>query len=108
MDLYSALQYALFLVIVTALVRPLGQYLERVFSRKATALDRVCIPVERLIYRITQLDPNLEMTSAEYTTCFVFFGLAGTLLLYFILRLQTVLPWFFPSTRPRRFHRIWL
>ncbi len=29
--------------------------------------------------------------------CFVFFGLAGTLLLYLILRLQTFLPWFFPQ-----------
>ena len=97
MDPYSALQYALFLVIVTALVQPLGEYLERVFSRKTTALDRVCLPLERLIYRITKVDPNVEMTSSEYTTCFVFFGLAGTILLYFILRVQTVLPWFFPQ-----------
>src|ERR1700680_69216 len=97
MDLYSALQYALFLIIVTALVQPLGEYLERVFSRKATALDQLCLPVERLIYRITKVDPNVEMTGAEYATCFVFLGLAGTLLLYFILRLQTFLPWFFPQ-----------
>jgi K+-transporting ATPase ATPase A chain len=97
MDLYSALQYALFLIIVTALVEPLGAYLERVFSRKTTALDRLCLPVEQLIYRITKVDPNAEMTSGEYATCFVFFGLAGTILLYFILRLQTFLPWFFPQ-----------
>jgi K+-transporting ATPase ATPase A chain len=97
MDPYSALQYALFLVIVTALVEPLGKYLERVFCRKTTALDRLCLPVERLIYRVTHVDPNLEMTSAEYATCFVFFGLAGTFLLYFILRMQTVLPWYFPQ-----------
>jgi potassium-transporting ATPase potassium-binding subunit len=97
MDLYSALQYALFLVIVTALVQPLGGYLERVFSGKTTALDRVCLPLERLIYCIARVDPSAEMPSAEYATCFVFFGLAGTLLLYFILRLQTFLPWFFPK-----------
>jgi potassium-transporting ATPase potassium-binding subunit len=97
MDPYSALQYALFPVIVTALVQPLGEYLERVFSRKTTALDRLCLPLERLVYRITQVDPNLEMTSAEYTTCLVFFGLGGTLLLYFVLRMQTVFPWFFPQ-----------
>jgi K+-transporting ATPase ATPase A chain len=96
-DLYSAIQYLLFVAIVTALVKPLGGYMERVFSRTRTVLDRVCLPVERLIYRITAVDPNVEMTGKEYATCFVLFGFAGTLLLYAILRLQPFLPWFFPQ-----------
>ena len=64
MDFYSAIQYMLFVVIVTALVRPLGGYMERVFSRKRTVLDRFCLPVERLIYRITAVDPEAEMTGS--------------------------------------------
>jgi potassium-transporting ATPase potassium-binding subunit len=80
-DLYSAIQYVLFVVIVTALVKPLGGYMERVFSRKRTLLDRFCLPVERLIYRITFVAPDAEMTGKEYATCFVLFGLTGTLLL---------------------------
>ncbi|MGB7821008.1 MAG: potassium-transporting ATPase subunit KdpA [Candidatus Sulfotelmatobacter sp.] len=87
----------LFVAIVTILVKPLGGYLERVFSRQRTVLDRLCLPVERLIYRITAVDPNLEMTGKEYATCFVFFGFAGTVLLYAILRMQQFLPWFFPQ-----------
>src|ERR1035437_6210783 len=70
--------------------------MERVFSRKQTALDRLCLPVERLIYRITAVDPDVEMSGKEYATCFVLFGLTGTLLLYAILRIQQFLPWFFP------------
>ena len=97
MDLYSAIQYLLFLAIVTALVMPLGAYMDRVFSKQHTALDWLCLPVERLIYRITAVDPDVEMTGKEYATCFVFFGLAGTLLLYAILRMQQFLPWFFPQ-----------
>ena len=97
MDLYSAIQYALFLAIVTVLVRPLGGYMERVFSRQRTFLDRICLPVEWLIYRITAVDPNVEMTGKEYATCLVLFSLAGTLLLYVILRTQQFLPWFFPQ-----------
>jgi K+-transporting ATPase ATPase A chain len=96
-DFYSAAQYLLFLVIVTVLVKPLGGYMDRVFSRQRTALDRLCLPVERLIYRITFVDPDVEMTGKEYATSFVLFGLAGTLLLYAILRMQQVLPWFFPQ-----------
>ncbi len=97
MDLYSAIQYGLFLAVVTLLVEPLGGYVERVFSRKRTALDRFFLPVERLLYRITAVDPDVEMTGKEYATCFVLFGFAGTLLLYGILRMQQFLPWFFPQ-----------
>lgn len=95
MDLFSAIQYLLFLAIVTALVKPLGGYMERVFSRKHTHLDRLCLPVERLIYRISAVDSDVEMTGKEYATCFILFGLAGTVLLYGILRVQQFLPWFF-------------
>jgi len=96
-DLYSAIQYVLFVAIVTILVKPLGGYMERVFSRKRTVLDRLCLPVERLVYRITAVDSNVEMTGREYAQCFVLFGFGGTLLLYAILRMQQFLPWFFPQ-----------
>jgi len=96
-DFYSAIQYLLFAAIVTALVKPLGGYMERVFSRQQTALDRLCLPLERLIYRATAVDPDVEMTGKQYATCFVLFGFAGTLLLYAILRVQQFLPWFFPQ-----------
>ena len=97
MDLYSAAQYLLFLIIVTALVKPLGGYMERIFSRKPTKLDRICLPVERIIYRITFVDPDREMTGREYAVCFILFGFVGTFFLYFILRTQQFLPWFFPQ-----------
>ncbi|MGB8115906.1 MAG: potassium-transporting ATPase subunit KdpA, partial [Candidatus Sulfotelmatobacter sp.] len=96
-DFYSAAQYFLFLVIVTVLVKPLGGYMDRVFSRQQTVLDRFCLPVERLIYRITFVGADVEMNGKEYATCFVIFGLAGTLLLYAILRMQQFLPCFFPQ-----------
>jgi K+-transporting ATPase ATPase A chain len=94
-DLFSATQYLLFLAIVTALVKPLGGYMEWVFSGKRTALDLLCLPIERLIYRVAGVNPDVEMTGKEYATCFVLFGLVGTLLLYGILRMQQFFPWFF-------------
>ena len=97
MDLYSAAQYLLFLIIVTALVKPLGGYMERVFSRQPTLLDRALLPIERALYRVTAVDPAAEMTGKEYAICFLLFSLAGTFLLYAILRLQQFLPWFYPQ-----------
>jgi K+-transporting ATPase ATPase A chain len=93
----NAAQYVAFLAIVTALVRPLGRYLERVFARAPTALDPLMAPLERAIHRWTWVDPAVEMTAAEYSASFVLFGLAGTLALFAILRLQQFLPWYFPE-----------
>ena len=97
MSFANVAQYAVFIALVTALVRPIGGYLERVFSGAPTAVDRLLLPLERSIYRLTRVDPHAEMSAAEYSVSFVLFGLVGTLLLYGILRLQRWLPWFFPE-----------
>ena len=97
MNVYSAVQYLLFVVIVTVCVKPLGGYMHRVYSGRRTALDRLCRPVERWIYRLAGVDPALEMTAAQYTIAFIVFGCIGTLFLYMILRLQSFLPWFYPT-----------
>jgi K+-transporting ATPase ATPase A chain len=89
--------YAVFVLIVTACVRPLGGYIERVFAREPTALDRACRPVERVLYRLTGVDSTREMPPGEYSLYFVLFGLTGAILLYAILRLQSLLPWVFPA-----------
>lgn len=93
----SAVQYLLFLSIVTALVKPLGSYMEKVFARKRSALDGLCSPVERAIYRVCRIDPNREMSATEYASSFILFGLVSTLSLFAVLRLQHFLPWFYPS-----------
>jgi len=97
MNLYSLLQYLLFLAIITALVKPLGGYMERVFSGKRTMLDRLCLPVERLVYRAAGVDPARQMTFVEYAACFVLFGLSSTLALYAIVRFEKFLPWFYSA-----------
>jgi len=97
MSLSSVVQYLVFVVILTLCVRPLGGYMDRVFSRRRTLLDPVWAPVERGIYRLSGVDPAVEMSARQYATCFVIFGLVCTLALYIILRFQRFLPWFFPQ-----------
>ncbi len=97
MNVYSAAQYLAFVVVVTLFVKPLGGYMNRVFSRRKTAMDSLWVPVERWIYRFTGVDPAVEMSAGQYAACFVVFGLVCTLLLYAILRFQRYLPWFFPG-----------
>jgi potassium-transporting ATPase potassium-binding subunit len=73
MNLSSAMQYLPFLGIVTTLVKPLGGYMERVFSGKRTALDRLCRPVERLIYRVGGVDSSQEMNRFQVRDVLSFF-----------------------------------
>jgi K+-transporting ATPase A subunit len=97
MGLWSLLQYVLFLLVVAVLVKPVGGYLARVFNGEKTALDFALLPVERLIHKVARVDPEQEMDWKTYAISFVCSGLAGTLLVYAILRAQQFLPWSFPS-----------
>jgi K+-transporting ATPase ATPase A chain len=93
----NLLQYGFFLAVVAVLVKPLGGYMARVFEGQPTFLDRVLRPFERLLYRLTGIEPGVEMDWKQYAFAFVIFGLVGTVLLYAILRLQRFLPWFYPA-----------
>src|SRR5579859_6790685 len=92
MPVANVLQYALFLLIVTALVPPAGAYLWRVFEGRHTWLDPGLRPVERAIYRLTGVDPSDQMDWRTYAACFVGFTVVGSVLLFVILLFQSALP----------------
>ena len=96
----SAVQYGVFLLIVTLLVKPVGAYLARVFNGEPTWLDPVLRPLERTVYRLAGVDPGVEMDWKRYASSFLTFGLGGTLLLYVLLRLQPLFHTFDPIYRP--------
>ena len=75
----SLFQCGLFLAVVAVLRKPLGGYMTRVFNRERTFLDPLLCPVERLIYHLTGVSPDLEMDWKGYSTSFILFGLVGTL-----------------------------
>lgn len=96
MILSTVALYTVFLLIVLVLVKPLGGYMARVFAGQKTWLDPALRPVERGIYALCRIDAEREMTAREYAIAFVLFSLAGTLLLFAILRLQAFLPFYDP------------
>src|SRR5215468_437543 len=100
MDLYAVLQYGVFLLIVIALVYPVGGYLTRVFGRESTWLDPGLRPLERVFYRLAGIDAHHEMDWKEYASAFMVFSLAGTILLYALLRIQPFLHTFDPVYHP--------
>ncbi|MCM3869979.1 MAG: potassium-transporting ATPase subunit KdpA [Pyrinomonadaceae bacterium] len=78
------------------LIKPVGGYMTRVFEGNRTWLDFLLRPVERLIYKLARVDSSLEMDWKQYAVSFVLFSLFGTVLLYLILRLQYLLPFYDP------------
>jgi hypothetical protein len=46
----------------------------RVFEGQPTCFDRVLLPVERLIYRLTGIEPGAEMDWKEYALAFIVFA----------------------------------
>ncbi len=92
MTLNGWIQIALYCAVVLALVKPLGLYMTRVFNGERTFLTPVLAPVERGLYRAAGLDARQEQTWLGYAGALVAFHVLGFLVLYGILRLQTLLP----------------
>ena len=86
------LQIVFFLLVVLAVTAPLGKFMTRVFAREKTWLDPVLGPIERLIYRLTGVNAAREMRWTEYAVSILMFSVVSMLVLYFMQRLQHVLP----------------
>ncbi len=92
MDTFELLQVALYLVVLLALVKPLGWYMARVYEGKPVGLDRALGPLERLIYRLCDVDPRKEVGWKPYALGVLAFNAVGFIFLYGLQRLQHFLP----------------
>jgi len=92
MALNGWVQIAIYFVVLTALVVPLGRYMARVFEGERTILTPVLGPVERGLYRISGIEETREQHWITYTVAMILFNAAGFTLLYALLRLQAWLP----------------
>jgi K+-transporting ATPase ATPase A chain len=88
----GALQIVLFAIVLTALVKPLGGYMARVYLGERTWLSPVLAPVERLIYRLCGIDANAESTWKRYAVSLLLFNFIGFIAVYLLQRWQDVLP----------------
>ena len=91
-----------FAAILTALALPLGRYMAAVYTGGRTWLDPVVRVPERLLYQVMRVDPNNGQDWKAYAKSLIIFSLAGWLLLYFILRTQTL--WNWTGLNPQGFH----
>ncbi|MGA9719405.1 MAG: potassium-transporting ATPase subunit KdpA [Acidobacteriaceae bacterium] len=93
MTLNGWLQIAVFFALILLSAKPMGSYMARVFDGRGTWLDRLLLPVERLIYRATGVRADEEMRWTEYGAAMLLFSFATLLLTYVVERAQSILPW---------------
>ena len=91
-----------FAAILTALAMPLGRYMAAVYSGERTFLDPLFLTPERLFYKVMRVDPDKGQDWKAYAKSLLSFSFFGWLLLYFILRTQTL--WNFTGLNPEHFH----
>ncbi len=92
MNTFSWLQLIVYMVVLIALAKPLGSYMARVYHGERTFLAPVFRPVEKLIYRLSGVDPDQEMNWKVYAFAMLFFNCLGLLTVYALQRLQGFLP----------------
>jgi K+-transporting ATPase ATPase A chain len=82
----------LYFVVLALLAKPLGAFMARVYEGKPCGLDGALGWLERLIYRVSGIDPTEEMGWRKYTVAVLLFNGVGFLAVYALLRLQGHLP----------------
>ena len=85
-------QIFFFLLLIFLVTKPLGVFMACVFNREKTFLDPALRPVEKLLYRVSGVDENLEMRWTEYAVSMLLFSAVSMIVLYLMQRLQGYLP----------------
>src|SRR5262245_31228654 len=92
MDGFAWLQLAALVLAIAVSIPLLGTYLAKVFGAGKAPGDPFFLPLEHLVYRMCRVDPEREQRWTVYAYSVLAFSVVGTLLLYGIQRLQTLLP----------------
>ena len=86
------LQCLLYLVVLFALVKPLGAFVARVYEGERTLLHPALAPLERALHRVCGVDPEDGMSWRRYAVAVLLFNGLGLVAVYAIQRLQGMLP----------------
>jgi K+-transporting ATPase ATPase A chain len=87
------LQILIFCAVLIAIAPLLGGYMAKVYTGKRVFLTPLFSGPEQLLYRAFGVDPGREQDWKSYAKSLLIFSLAGWLLLYLVLRTQSIQPW---------------
>jgi K+-transporting ATPase ATPase A chain len=85
-------QIILTLIAIVAITPWFGSYIARVFLEERTWLDRIVLPVERVIYRFAQVRSQETMTGRQYIKALLYTNLVMAIFVFLLLMSQGWLP----------------
>lgn len=88
----GVLQIIVTLVIILLLVKPVGNYLVKVFDYEKTGLDRFFGPLERAVYRLIGIKENEPMGWKKYVFAMLLTNFIMMMFMYIVFRTQKFLP----------------
>jgi potassium-transporting ATPase potassium-binding subunit len=86
------LQSMLYVIILVLLAWPLGKLMWLIMEGKRTFLSPVFQPVEKLIYKVSGIDPDEEMNWKQYLVAVLLFGAVCFVVVFLLQLLQGLLP----------------
>ncbi|MFZ4556100.1 MAG: potassium-transporting ATPase subunit KdpA [Pseudanabaena sp.] len=86
------IQIGLTLVLIVAIAPIFGSYIARVFLGQKTILDSVLNPFESLIFSLSGVRPEVQMTGWQYARAVLLSNLVMAILMFLLLMFQGVLP----------------
>ena len=87
------LQIAFFIFILLIFVKPLGTYIANVYQGHPTFLSRWLSPFEILLYRVCNINSQIEMNWKQYLRAILVLNLIGVITVYLFQRFQWYLPY---------------
>jgi len=87
---YVAIAFTILLTVGTSV--PLGRYMFQVFTGRRTFLDPVLVPIERLVLRLTGVDPGEQQDWKRYSRSLLISNVVMWLATWAIVTLQQYLP----------------
>jgi K+-transporting ATPase ATPase A chain len=85
-------QITAYLITLLALAKPLGWYIACIYQGKFAGPARWLYPAERLIYRLSGVEPEHDMRWTEYAAVLLVFNLFGLFAVFALQTLQVYLP----------------
>jgi len=82
MNWNNIIQTIIFLAVLLLLVKPLGIYMARIYKGKPTGLNVWFAPIERLLYCISGIKPEKEMSWKAYVIAMMIFNIIGIVFVY--------------------------
>ncbi|MDY6946366.1 MAG: potassium-transporting ATPase subunit KdpA [Pseudomonadota bacterium] len=92
MKMLDVMQIMLFVIVLTALVKPLGRYMAAVYQGERTLLAPLLGPIERGIYRLCGIRADAESSWQRYALALLAVNFIGLAAVYLLQLGQGVLP----------------